>query len=283
MTIEELKKKAARVRLDCLEMTSKAGYGYTGSMMSVADILVALYYGDLGRQKVMNFDPKKPQWDGQDYLVLSKGHSAGILYAILADLGFFDRHELGFFGQIGGVLTTRPNPKIPGVFSSGVSQGNGLSFAVGTALALKSDRRSNKVFAVLGDGELQEGQVWEAAMAAGNFRLNNLIVVLDNNKVQSGGGPTSSAWAMDIYPLQDKFEAFGWNVIQVTDGHNFEQILDAIERAFTSNRRPSVIWCHTVCGKGIEFAEGKVSYQGVSLSENEMSDVAQKLKEIYEK
>jgi len=280
MTIEELKKKAARVRLDCLEMTSKAEYGYSGSMMSVADILVALYYGDLGRQKVMNFDPKKPQWDGQDYLVLSKGHAAATLYAILADLGFFDKHELGFFGQLGGILTTRPNPKIPGVFSSGVSQGNGLSFAVGTALALKSDRKPNKVFAVLGDGELQEGQVWEAAMAAGNFRLNNLIAFIDNNKVQSDGLVSA---AMDVYPLQDKFEAFGWNVIQVTNGHNFEQILDAIERAFTSNRRPSVIWCHTVSGKGIEFAEGKVSYQGVSLSENEIKEVAQKLKEIYEK
>ncbi|MDP2642244.1 MAG: transketolase [Candidatus Peregrinibacteria bacterium] len=276
MAIEALKKKAARIRLDCLEMTSKAGYGYVGSMMSVADILVTLYYGDLGRQKVMNFDPKKPQWDGQDYMVLSKGHAAGALYAILADLGFFDKHELDFFGQLGGILTTRPNPKIPGVFSSGVSQGNGLSFATGIALALKSERKPNKVFAVLGDGELQEGQVWEAAMAAGNFRLNNLIVFIDNNKVQADGLVSSS---MDIYPLQDKFEAFGWNVIQVTNGHNFEQILDAVERAFTSNRRPSVIWCHTICGKGIEFAEGKVSYQGVSLSENEMSIAAEKLKE----
>jgi len=257
-------------------MTSKAGYGYAGSMMSVVEILVTLYYGDLGRQKVMNFDPKKPQWDGQDYMVLSKGHAAGALYAILADLGFFDKHELKFFGQLGGILTTRPNPKIPGVFSSGVSQGNGLSFATGIALALKADRKPNKVFAVLGDGELQEGQVWEAAMAAGNFRLNNLIAFIDNNKVQADGLLSSS---MDIYPLQDKFEAFGWNVIQVTNGHNFEQILDAVERAFTSNRRPSVIWCHTVCGKGIEFAEGKVSYQGASLSENEMSIAAEKLKE----
>jgi transketolase len=276
MTIEELKKKAAKIRLECLDMTSKAGYGYTGSMMSVADILVALYYGDLGRQKIMNFDPRKPQWDGQDYLVLSKGHSVAVLYAILADLEFFDRRELSFFGQVGSVLTTRPNPKVPGVFFSGVSHGNGLSFAVGTALALKADRKTNKVFAVLGDGELQEGQVWEAAMAAGNFRLNNLIAFIDNNKVQADGLVSA---AMDVYPIQDKFEAFGWNVIQVTDGHNFEQILDAAERAFTSNRRPVCIWCHTVCGKGIEFAEGKISYQSVSLSENELLAAGEKLKE----
>lgn len=277
MSNPELKKKAAQIRLDALMSIHKAGAGYSGSVMSVIEILVSLYYGEILGRAVMNFDPNKPQWEDQDYLILSKGQAVPAQYAILADLGFFDKSELNFLGHVNSMLQPRPNAKVPGISASTVSNGHGLSVALGVALALKMDRKNNKVFAVLGDGELQSGQIWEAAMAASHYNLSNLIAFIDNNKVQAGGTVCS---VMNIDPIQDKFESFGWNVIQVTNGHDFDQLLDAVSRAFTSNRKPVCIWCHTVAGRGIDFAEGKPGYQGVALSESEMSEVIPKLKQF---
>ncbi len=277
MRVEDLIKKAAQIRLDALMSLFRAGSGHIGSAMSVVEILVALYYGEIPGRKVMYFDAKKPGWDGQDYLVLSKGHSVGSQYAILADLGFFDKSELDFLGQPNALLQARPSMKIPGIAVTTPATGHGLSQALGIALGLRMDKRLNKVFAVLGDGELQEGQVWEAAMAAAHYKLSNLIVMIDHNKVQSDGLIRS---VMDIEPIQDKFEAFGWNVIQVRHGHDFDDLLNSLMRAFTSNRRPVCLWCHTTYGKGIEFVEGKVDYKDAPLSESEFMAIMPKLQEL---
>ncbi|MBI5754235.1 transketolase [Candidatus Peregrinibacteria bacterium] len=276
MGLKELEQKAAQIRLGTLEALHRSGQGYVGSCMSVVEVLVSLYYGRLfGNKSVMRYDPKMPGAKDQDYLILSKGHAVPVQYAILADLGFFDKSELDFLGKPGAMLKSRPSSKVPGITASMLSYGHGLSVALGLALALKMDRKMQKVFAVLGDGELVSGQVWEAAMMASKYRLNNLVAFVDNNKVQSGHSLT-------VDNLQSKFDSFGWQVIQVTDGHDFDQILNAVQKANTVTRKPVCIWCHTIVGKGVEFAERKPSYQSATLSDNEMSAIIPKLKEIYE-
>jgi len=274
---ESLQVKAAQVRLSTLKAISKAQKGATGSAMSVIEMLVALYYGHLATGPVMNFDPENPGHPDQDYFVLSKGAAAPALYSVLADLGFFDRSELDFLAKDGALLSMAQGAKVPGVTFNNFVPGHGLSVALGLALSLKMDRKNNKVFTVLGDGELQCGQVWEAMMAAAHYKLDNLICLIDGNGVQ---GDSKLSAVMDIGSLQDKFEAFGWKVIQVTDGHDFDKLLVAIDRAFTVIRRPICIWCRTVPGKGVDFAEGKSSYQDVPLSEGEMSVVIPKLEQL---
>jgi len=278
MGIRELEQKAAQIRLDTLEALHKGNQGYVGSCMSVVEILVSLYYGELfGNKPVMKYDPKMPGAKDGDYLVLSKGHAVAVQYAILADLGFFDKSELNFLGKPGAMLKSRPSSKVPGISASMLSYGHGLSVALGLALALKMEKTSmaQKVFAVLGDGELVNGQVWEAAMMVSRYRLNNLVAFVDNNKVQSGH-------LLQVENLQSKFDSFGWQVIQVTNGHDCDQILNAIQRAQTITRKPVCIWCHTVVGKGVDFAERKPNYQDAMLSDNEMSAIMPKLKEVYE-
>lgn len=277
MRTEDLQKKAAQVRLDALMSTTKAGSGSSGSCMSVVEILVSLYYGELLGEKVFKCDPERPGDEDRDHLVLSKWKAVPTQYSILADLGFFDKSELDYLGQKAALLKPWPDAKVPGISATMRGYGHGLSVAVGMALSLKMSRNSNKVFAVMGDGELQEGQVWEAAMSAAHYKLNNLIAFVDYNKIQSGGFVNS---VMDVGHVQDKFEAFGWSVIQVMDGHDFDKILDAVARAFTANRRPVCIWCHTVAGKGIDFAERKPGYLDVPLSESEMAEVEPKLRQL---
>ncbi len=277
MNLTDFQKKAAKIRLDTLLAIHKAGKGSSGSCMSVVEILTALYYGELHGGPVLKSDPAKPGWDGQDYLVLSKGQAVPALYSILADKGFFERDELNYLGKEGALLREMPSAKIPGITAPVNSHGHGLSIALGMALSLKMDRKANRVFAVLGDGELQEGQVWEAAMAATHHKLNNLIVLIDNNGMQAGG---PLAAVMNIGSVQDKFEAFGWNVYKVLDGHNFDEILRSVERGFTSVRKPVCIWCKTVAGKGIDFAERKPGYLNVPLSEGEIAEVVPGLAEI---
>jgi len=270
--MKDLVKKAAQIRLEALLSICKAGKGHTGSCMSVTDILVELYYGGW-----IQCDPMNPGSDEQDYLVLSKGHAAPVLYAILADLGFFDKSELNYIGQEGALLTERPNVKIPGVNVSTLTYGHGLSAAFGLALALKMDGKPNKVYCVLGDAELQCGQVWEAAMAAAHHHLDNLVLVIDNNKMQTGG---LNAAVVNVDPIQAKFDAFGWKVIQVRDSHNFDKLFEGFAKAQTTTRQPICLWCHTITGKGIEFAEGKIGYKGVALSEGELSAILPKLQSL---
>jgi transketolase len=276
MNIRELEQKAAQIRLSTLETLHKGGQGYVGSCMSVVEILVSLYYGELfGNKPVMKYDPTVPGAKDQDYMILSKGHAVAVQYAILADLGFFDKSELDFLGKPGAMLKNRPSSKVPGISASMLSYGHGLSVALGLALSLKMDKRNQKVFAVLGDGELASGQVWEAAMMASKYKLNNLVAFVDNNKVQSGH-------LLQVENLQSKFDSFGWQVIQVTNGHDYDQLLNAVQKADSIARKPVCIWCHTVVGKGVDFAERKANYQDASLSDNEMLAIIPKLKEIYE-
>lgn len=277
MSIKELEAKATQIRLDTLQSLHHAGLGYVGSCMSVIEILVSLYYGKLfGNVPVMKYDAARPGDKDRDYLVLSKGHAVAAQYSILADLGFFDKTELDFLGKSGSMLKDRPSAKVPGISASMLSYGHGLSVALGLAMALKMDRKRQKIFAVLGDGELACGQVWEAAMMAAKYKLDNLIAFVDNNKVQAGQ-------ILQLDNLQNKFESFGWQVIQVTDGHDCDQILNAVQKAFAIARRPVCIWCHTVVGKGVDFAERKPNYQSAGLSDGEMSVIIPKLKELYEK
>lgn len=274
MRVSDLEKKAAQIRADVLAAISHAGSGYSGSCMAVVEILLTLYYGELFGRRLVKLDPMKPGWDEQDYVILSEYFTAPVQYAILADLGFFDKSELRFLMQAGSNLTTGPSMKVPGVSLTVPAIGQGFAGALGLALALKMDRRSNKVYTVLADSELQKGRIWEVAMAAAHYKLDNLIAFIDNSAFQYDG-PVRAI--MDIGVVQAKFESFGWKVIQVVDGHSFDQLLDGLERAFTVSRQPVCIWCHTTKGKGVEFAEGKSGYHALPLSEPELREVLSRL------
>lgn len=266
---EQLHNKATELRIKCLEAIHKASSGHTGGSLSVMDILVALYYSDISSGPVMKFDPKKPGWEDQDYLVLSKGHAAPALYTILADLGFFDEDELDYLRQVNAMLQGHPVMKIPGVTMTTGSLGQGFAAAHGIALSLKMDRKLNRVFAVLGDGELQEGIVWETAMSAAHYHSDNLTVFIDNNELQIDGFTRS---VMNVEPIVEKFESFGWNVIKVRNGHDYDKLLDAIDKAVVKTRKPTCIVCNTIKGKGVIFAEKKAGYHGVPLSKQEMKE-----------
>lgn len=271
MTIGELKKKASELRVAALRAISKAGSGHTGGSMSVMDILVALYYGGgrkfYGAINAVGMRAGEGKEEDKDYVILSKGHAVPAQYVILADLGYFDASELDHLRQVGAMLQGHPCVKTPGITLATGSLGQGFSAAHGLALSLRLDKRPNKVFVILGDGELQEGIVWETAMSASQFMSDNLIAIIDNNGLQIDG-PCKAV--MNVEPIQSKFESFGWKVIKVTNGHDFEELLSAISRARAVTRQPVCIWCNTVKGKGVPFAEGKVSYHGAALSEEEL-------------
>lgn len=268
MTEQELKRLAAQFRIDVLWATHKANSGHPTTAMSAMEILTFLYFGDIAGEPIMKYDSKKPQWSGRDYFILSKGHGCPALYAILAHLGFFPKEELNHFRQLNGLLEGHPVNKIPGVEATTGPLGQGLSFGNGIAIALKLDKKPNRVFTLLGDGELQEGQVWEAVMTSSQNKLDNIIVFVDNNKLQQ----TNFVRAIkSLEPLAPKFAAFGWNAITVADGHDFEEIRDAVRRALKVRQRPTVIVCNTVKGKGVPFAENKAGYHGVAFSKEEMA------------
>jgi len=270
LSIEELYQKAKDLRIQTLRMITKANSGHTGSTMSLVEIVTALYYGggrELGggEEAGIRFDEGKE--DEKDYVILSKGHGAPTQYAALADLGYFDPDELNHLRQVGALLQGHPCTKIPGITLATGSLGQGFAAAHGLALSLKLDKKPNNVFAVLGDGELQEGIIWETAMSASHYMSDNLVAIIDNNKLQIDG---SNKQVMNVEPIAAKFDSFGWSVLQVQDGHSFEELLPAIERAKKTTRKPVCIWCHTIKGKGVPFAENKVNYHGVALSEEEL-------------
>ena len=269
--------------METLKMINKAKSGHTGGSMSVMDILVALYYGtgssvDPHGEAVGGYGEScvgkgrgkfgEAREEDKDYIILSKGHACPAQYAILADQSYFPKEELAHLRQVGALLQGHPCVKTPGIAVATGSLGQGFAAAHGIALSLKLDKKDNKVFAILGDGELQEGIVWETAMSAAHYNSDNLIAIVDNNGLQIDG-PTRAV--MNVDPIQDKFESFGWKVIRVTDGHNFEQLLSAIDKARHVERRPVCIWCKTIKGKGVPFAENKASYHGVALSDEELS------------
>ena len=268
LTAGQLADKARLLRADILAMLNEAGSGHSGGSLSSVDILTVLYNG------VMNHDPGDPKWEDRDRFVLSKGHACPALYAVLADCGYFGREELSMLRRYGGILQGHPYMgKTPGLDVSGGSLGQGLSVSAGMALAAKADGKELRVYCLMGDGELQEGQIWEAAMAAGHYKLDNLCGVVDSNGLQIDG---SVAEVMDIAPLNDKWAAFNWNVIPV-DGHDAGAIEKAFARAETYKGKPSVIIADTIKGKGVSFMEGAASWHGVAPNEAQLAAALEEL------
>ena len=252
-TIEELEEKANLLRLDVIKATSKAGSGHPGGSLSSADLMAALYF------RIMKHDPNNPQWEDRDRFILSKGHAAPILYAALAETGYFPKEELLTLRKIGSNLQGHPvRGKVPGVEMSTGSLGQGLSMACGMALAGKLDKKEHRIYCLLGDGELQSGQNWEAAMLARHYHLNNLIAFVDRNYLQITGNTEK---ALSIDPVPEKWRAFGWNVL-IIDGHDMLQIVEAIGKALQAKKLPTVIIMKTVKGKGVSFMENNCDYHG---------------------
>lgn len=248
-----LQKIATRIRLGIIEGTFHAKSGHPGGSLSIADTLAYLYW------KEMNIDPANPKMEGRDRLVLSKGHTAPALYAALAERGYFPVEELATLRHIGSRLQGHPNMNdTPGVEMSTGSLGQGISTACGMALAAKLKNEDSRVYTILGDGEIEEGQVWEAAMFAAHYKLDNLVAVIDNNNLQIDGPITE---VMSSYPITDKFTAFGWNVIAI-DAHDFDQIEAAFKAAREVKGKPTAIIQKSVKGKGVSFMEDQVSWHG---------------------
>jgi transketolase len=249
----QLKEKALNIRRHIVRMTHVAKSGHPGGSLSAVEIMTALYF------HVMRLDPNRPEWQERDRFVLSKGHAAPALYATLAERGFFSTQELTTLRQLGSRLQGHPDMKrVPGVEMSTGSLGQGLSVANGMALAGRLDKASWRVYALLGDGECEEGQIWEAAMAAAHYKLDNLIAYLDYNRLQIDG---SICAVMNPEPFPEKWKAFGWQVFTV-DGHSFSEIIAATEAAQAVQGRPSIIICHTVKGKGVSFMENEADWHG---------------------
>src|SRR4030067_803148 len=260
--IHELKNIAKSVRLKILHMLTNAGSGHAGGSLSAADVAVAIYFSK------MNFNPQDPFWKDRDRFILSKGHAAPLLYAIMAEAGYFPEETLDNLRQIESPLQGHPCCKrLAGVEVSTGSLGQGLSVANGIALGLRLDRNPARVYCIMGDGETQEGQVWEAAMTAAHYRIDNLCAFIDKNGLQIDG-PVSKV--MNIEPVADKWSAFGWHVIEI-DGHNMEQILNALDEAESVKGKPTMIIANTTKGKGVSFFENKVEYHGITPTRDELA------------
>ncbi|MBN1593684.1 MAG: transketolase [Candidatus Coatesbacteria bacterium] len=260
---------AKKVRVLILNMLTNAGSGHTGGSLSVVEILTYLYYSK------MKHRPNEPTWPERDRLVLSKGHAAPCLYVLLSLNGYFPQEELFKLRRIDGSLQGHPDFKrTPGVDASTGSLGQGLSVANGIALGLRLSGRDSRVYAVLGDGELQEGQVWEAAMSAAHYKLSKVLAFVDANGLQIDGRVED---IMNIEPIVDKWRAFGWNAQEI-DGHDFQEIDNAVKRAQVSdNGRPNVIVARTTKGKGISFMENNVRYHGVAPTMDELRRAMQEI------
>ena len=253
--ISFLKEKAKEIRKSIVSMITEAKSGHPGGSLSATDILTALYFSE------MNVDPANPKMEGRDRFVLSKGHAAPAIYATLAEKGYFSKDELMTLRKFGSRLQGHPDmKKLPGIEISTGSLGQGLSVANGMALNAKIFDENYRTYVVLGDGEIQEGQIWEAAMTAAHYKLDNLCAFLDSNNLQIDGNVSE---IMGVEPLDKKWEAFGWNVIKI-DGHNFEEILSALEKAKECKDKPTMILAKTVKGKGVSFMENVCGFHGVA-------------------
>jgi transketolase len=259
-TIELVQNKAVLIRRHIISMLCEAGSGHTGGSLSSADILACLYFWE------MNIDPSRADWEDRDRFVLSKGHAAPVLYAALAEKGFFPMEWLRTLRKFGSPLQGHPDRKrLAGVEASTGSLGQGISWAVGMALAAKIDKKAYRVYALLGDGELEEGMVWEASMAAAHYKLDNLVVFIDNNGLQIDGKITE---VMSPEPISDKFKAFGWEIMKI-NGHDYRQIMESLQAARKVKGKPVVIVAATVKGKGCSFMENMAEWHGVAPSREE--------------
>lgn len=261
--IADLEEKARRLRVSIVKTLHKSQSGHTGGSLSAIDMVCALYFHK------MRHNPQEPSWDGRDRFVLSKGHAAPALYVTLAECGYFPVEDLMMLRRLGSHLQGHPDSKgTPGVDVCTGSLGQGLSMANGMALGFKLDGKENRVYAVLGDGELQEGQIWEAAMAAAHYKSDNLCALIDANGLQIDG---DVAKVMNVASIAGKFSAFGWNVIEI-DGHDMGQIIRALDHAETHKGAPTAIVAKTVKGKGVHLFENKASYHGVTPNDEELPE-----------
>lgn len=267
--IKELKKKAVEIRKDILTMLEAAGSGHTGGSLSMVEILLALYSYKL------RVKPKEPKWPGRDMFILSKGHGCPALYAVLADAGFFPKKELLTLRKLGSRLQGHPQLGLPGLEISSGSLGQGLSVANGMAMALKMDKKGSRVYCIIGDGEANEGQIWEAAMTAAHYKLDNLCVIMDANRFQIDG---LCCDIKDMSPMEEKWRSFRWNVISV-DGHDIEKVMTALDGAEKIKDKPTIILAHTTKGKGVSFIENNNKFHGTTPSKSEL---ARALKELDE-
>ena len=266
---KQLQILACKVRMGVIESTYGAKAGHPGGSLSAAEVYTYLYF------KEMNIDPKNPKWEDRDRFVLSKGHTTPGLYSVLAQRGFFPVEDLPTFRHIDSYLQGHPNMNtVPGVDMSTGSLGQGVSVACGMALAAKHTGKANRVYSLLGDGEIQEGQVWEACMAAAHYNLDNLCIVVDNNGLQIDG---NIADVMSPYPIVDKLEAFGFHV-QTIDGHDFDAIESAFKKARITKGRPSAIVIKTVKGKGVSFMENDAGWHGKAPNDAEYAQAMTELK-----
>lgn len=267
----DLKKKATQIRKHIIDEVFSAKSGHPGGSLSCADILTVLYFDE------MKVDVKNISWADRDRFVLSKGHCAPALYATLALKGFFPEKDLLTFRKADSYLEGHPSMRyVPGVDMSTGSLGQGISTAVGMALAGKIDKKDYRVYSILGDGELEEGQVWEASMAAAHYKLDNLTAFVDYNGLQIDGNITD---VMNPEPVADKFAAFGWNVIIVEDGHDHAQIKDAIEKAKQVKGKPTVCVCKCIKGKGVSFMENNYSWHGTAPNQEQRDKAIAELNE----
>jgi transketolase len=273
-SVDELKRIAQELRIEVLEMLYRSQSGHFGGSYSAAEILTTLYY------KFMRIDSETPQRRNRDRFILSKGHAVPILYALLARLGYFDKEELKRLRQLDSILQGHPSMlKTPGIDFSTGSLGHGLSVGCGMAIAAKMSSLDIRVYVMLGDGELDEGQTWEAAMSATKFKLDNLTAIVDYNNVQLDGKVEE---IMPIEPLRDKWVSFNWNVIEI-DGHDIRSIMDALEEAGCCKETPTVIIARTVKGKGVSFMEHKSAWHGSAVNTVQYETAKAELEDWYKR
>lgn len=266
--IKELEDIAKNVRVSIIEQVFRGKSGHPGGALSCADILTALYFNQ------MNINPKDPKAEGRDRLVLSKGHASPALYAVLAERGYFEKKELAGFRNIESKLQGHPDMnKVQGVDMTTGSLGQGLSAANGMAMASKLNQDGFRVYCILGDGEIEEGQIWEAAMTSAQYRLDNLCVIVDNNNLQIDGKIED---VMSPYPIDEKFESFGFEVLTI-DGHNFKDILEALNKARSIKGKPTAIIAKTIKGKGVSFMENQVGWHGKAPNEEQYNQAIAEL------
>ena len=267
--INQLKEIAKQIRQDTIEQIYSANSGHPGGSLSCIDILTVLYFNQ------MNIDPERPQDDARDRFVLSKGHAAPALYSTLANRGYFSKEKLKTLRHLGSELQGHPDmKKVPGVDMSTGSLGQGLSAANGIALSSKLKKDGNRVYCLIGDGELEEGQIWEAAMTSAKYKLDNLCAIIDNNNLQIDG---TIGDVKNSYPIADKFKSFGFHVIEI-NGHDIEELLDAFQVAKSIKNMPTAIIAQTVKGKGVSFMENQVAWHGKAPSEDQYKQAMEELK-----
>ena len=263
----ELQSIARRLRRNIVTMIAEAGSGHPGGSLSAVEIVTSLYFN------VLRHRPDDPSWPDRDRFILSKAHACPVLYAALAEAGYFPEEELMTFRKVNSRLQGHAHVKTPGVEMSGGSLGQGLSFGIGTSLAARLDGRASRAYALLGDGECDEGQVWEAAMSAAHHKLDNIVAIVDRNRIQN------DRWThevMELEPLPAKWRAFGWHTLEI-DGHDLFQVLGALEQAIETKGRPTAIIASTVKGKGVSFMENNPDFHGKAPTKDEL---AQALREI---